>query len=237
MLEGKRRQEKGNKWLLINLFLLRMLSACGDLMYSSTMTFQRWRHNQPRKKPCTLRIFFRSSRSTSFSWAGPQPGLSHSFFNMHSCINGNNKILSSISPGEYPHISYKWNNLDLKISSFLLIHYFDPMLLGFQFSNGSRLKFDWNRHRCKFQRKHYWPIFWNIRIDFINDTNRPTLASVGVLRGFFFFSFSSSFLFFSFLFFSFLFFSFSFAFSFHWKKICIVHINPNDPQAPSVCTE
>ena len=46
------------------LFLLRMLSACGDLMYSSTITFHRWRHSQPRKNPWTLRIFFKSSSST-----------------------------------------------------------------------------------------------------------------------------------------------------------------------------
>ena len=83
-----------------NLFLLRMLSAWGDLMYSSTITFQRWRHSQPRKKPCTLRIFLRSSRSISLSWVALQPGLSHSFFNMHNC--NHNEVLPLIFHAKYP---------------------------------------------------------------------------------------------------------------------------------------
>ena len=35
------------------LFLLRMLSAWSERMYSSTICFQRRRHNHPRKKLCT----------------------------------------------------------------------------------------------------------------------------------------------------------------------------------------
>lgn len=46
------------------LFRFRMLSACGDLMYSSTICFQRRRHSQPRKKLWTFLIF----RSSTESW-------------------------------------------------------------------------------------------------------------------------------------------------------------------------
>jgi hypothetical protein len=46
------------------LFRLRMLSAWGDLMYCSTICFQRLRQSQPLKKLCTFLIF----RSSSVSW-------------------------------------------------------------------------------------------------------------------------------------------------------------------------
>lgn len=46
------------------LFRFRMLSACGDLMYSSTICFHRRRHSQPRKKLCTF-LIFRSSMVSS----------------------------------------------------------------------------------------------------------------------------------------------------------------------------
>lgn len=44
-----------------------MLSACGDLMYSSTICFHRRRHSQPRKKLWTFLIFFSSAESADDS--------------------------------------------------------------------------------------------------------------------------------------------------------------------------
>lgn len=54
---------------ILNTRLLRflILSACGDLMYSSTICFQRRRHNQPRKKLCTFLIFLNSMESCTDS--------------------------------------------------------------------------------------------------------------------------------------------------------------------------
>ena len=64
MRSGRRKQvTKQDSWRLYSSshstmentieFLLRMLSAWGDRMYSSTICFHRLRHNQPRKKLCT----------------------------------------------------------------------------------------------------------------------------------------------------------------------------------------
>lgn len=50
--------------LKTRLLRFRMLSACGDLMYSSTICFQRRLHSQPRKKLCTF-LIFRSSAESS----------------------------------------------------------------------------------------------------------------------------------------------------------------------------
>jgi hypothetical protein len=49
------------------LFLFRMLSACGDLMYSSTICFHRRRHSHPRKKLWTFLIFRNSIESCTES--------------------------------------------------------------------------------------------------------------------------------------------------------------------------
>lgn len=49
------------------LFRLRILSAWGDFMYSSTICFQRRRHNQPRKKLCTFLILRSSTVSCTWS--------------------------------------------------------------------------------------------------------------------------------------------------------------------------
>ena len=49
--------------LKTRLFLFLMLSAWGDLMYSSTICFQRRRHSQPRKKLWTFLIFLSSMES------------------------------------------------------------------------------------------------------------------------------------------------------------------------------
>lgn len=58
------------------LFRFRMLSACGDLMYISTICFQRRRHNQPRKKLCTFFIFCSSTVSLTDSQSFDSMGSS-----------------------------------------------------------------------------------------------------------------------------------------------------------------
>lgn len=49
------------------LFRFLMLSAWGDLMYSSTICFHRLRHSQPRKKLWTFLIFRSSTESSAVS--------------------------------------------------------------------------------------------------------------------------------------------------------------------------
>lgn len=49
------------------LFRFLILSACGDLMYSSTICFHRRRHNHPRKKLWTFLIFLSSIESSTDS--------------------------------------------------------------------------------------------------------------------------------------------------------------------------
>lgn len=64
ILNGRKKQEtntsncsmyssSASTMLNTRLLRFRILSACGELMYSSTICFQRRRHNQPRKKLCT----------------------------------------------------------------------------------------------------------------------------------------------------------------------------------------
>ena len=67
----------------VYLFRLRMLSACGDLMYSSTICFHRLRHSHPRKKLCTFFILRISSDSSPSSdcWCGK---IRQSFFRVHN---------------------------------------------------------------------------------------------------------------------------------------------------------
>lgn len=46
-----------NENKILYLFLLRILSACGLLIYCSTICFHLRRQSQPRKKLCTFFIF------------------------------------------------------------------------------------------------------------------------------------------------------------------------------------
>lgn len=78
ILKGRKKQEtstsscsmyssSASTMLKTRLLRLRMLSAWGDLMYSSTICFQRRRHNQPRKKLWTFLILRSSTVSCTWS--------------------------------------------------------------------------------------------------------------------------------------------------------------------------
>lgn len=67
-----------------HLFLLRMLSAWGERMYSSTICFQRRRQSHPRKKLWTFFIFLISSESSGRSSRRREGSPLDSFFKAQS---------------------------------------------------------------------------------------------------------------------------------------------------------
>lgn len=104
------------------LFRFLMLSACGLLMYCSTICFHRRRHSQPLKKLCTF-LILRSSTDSSWVRWGAAPvevvgmdgsveesaaassslltlsaefwadGIGrHSFFSAHNCLKRQNSL-------------------------------------------------------------------------------------------------------------------------------------------------